>query len=61
MMDLLRPQKLRIGLKAYEANMLDDAVQKVLDNGSRTKDITSKGTKEVSTSQMGDAIVSNLK
>ena len=44
-----------------EANILDDAVQKVLDSGIRTKDIVSKGTKEVSTSQMGDAIVSNLK
>jgi 3-isopropylmalate dehydrogenase len=44
-----------------EANILDDAVQKVLDSGIRTKDILSKGTKEVSTSQMGDAIVSNLK
>ena len=30
-MDLLRPQKLRIGLKAYEANMLDDSCRRVLE------------------------------
>ena len=44
-----------------EANNLDLAVQKVLDDGLRTKDILSKGKKEVSTSQMGDAIISKLK
>ena len=44
-----------------EADILDRAVQKVLDDGLRTKDILSKGTKEVSTSQMGDAIISKLK
>ena len=44
-----------------EANNLDIAVQKVLDEGLRTKDILSKGKKEVSTSQMGDAIISKLK
>jgi 3-isopropylmalate dehydrogenase len=44
-----------------EAQNLDQAVQKVLDEGLRTKDILSKGTKEVSTSQMGDAIISKLK
>ena len=44
-----------------EANNLDQAVQKVLDDGLRTKDILSKGKKEVSTSQMGDAIISKLK
>ena len=38
-----------------------DTVQKVLDDGLRTKDILSKGKKEVSTSQMGDAIISKLK
>ena len=43
-----------------EANILDKAVQKVLDDGLRTKDILFKGTKEVSTSQMGDAIISKL-
>ena len=44
-----------------EADNLDEAVQKVLDDGLRTKDILSKGKKEVSTSQMGDAIISKLK
>ena len=44
-----------------EADNLDKAVQKVLDDGLRTKDILSKGKKEVSTSQMGDAIISKLK
>jgi len=44
-----------------EADNLDQAVQKVLDDGLRTKDILSKGKKEVSTSQMGDAIISKLK
>ena len=44
-----------------EAKSLDQAVQKVLDDGLRTKDILSKGKKEVSTSQMGDAIISKLK
>ena len=44
-----------------EADNLDQAVQKVLDDGLRTKDILSKGKKEVSPSQMGDAIISKLK
>ena len=44
-----------------EADSLDQAVQKVLDDGLRTKDIFSKGKKEVSTSQMGDAIIAKLK
>tara|TARA_Y100001970_G_scaffold10902_1_gene12789 strand:- start:15 stop:1121 length:1107 start_codon:yes stop_codon:yes gene_type:complete len=44
-----------------EAANLDNAVQKVLDSGIRTRDIISKGTKEVSTSEMGDAIISKLK
>ena len=43
-----------------EANSLEKAVQDVLDDGLRTKDIISNGTKEVSTSQMGDAIISKL-
>ncbi len=44
-----------------EADSLDQAVQLVLDEGLRTKDIISKGKKEVTTSQMGDAIISKLK
>ena len=43
-----------------EADALEKAVQSVLDEGLRTKDILSKGTKEVSTSEMGDAIISKL-
>ena len=43
-----------------EADLLDQAVQKVLNDGLRTKDIVSKGKKEVTTSEMGDAIISNL-
>tara|TARA_Y100001970_G_scaffold176413_1_gene215023 strand:- start:12910 stop:14016 length:1107 start_codon:yes stop_codon:yes gene_type:complete len=43
-----------------EADSLEKAVQDVLDNGLRTKDIISKGMKEVSTSVMGDAIISKL-
>ena len=43
-----------------EANSLEKAVQDVLNDGLRTKDIISKGKKEVSTSQMGDAIISKL-
>jgi len=44
-----------------EADILEKAVQEVLNEGLRTKDIISKGMKEVSTSQMGDAIISKLK
>ena len=43
-----------------EAKTLEKAVQNVLDEGLRTKDIISEGKKEVSTSQMGDAIISKL-
>ena len=43
-----------------EADDLEKAVQEVLNDGLRTKDIVSKGTKEVTTSQMGDALISKL-
>ena len=43
-----------------EADDLEKAVQDVLNDGLRTKDILSKGTKEVTTSQMGDALISKL-
>ena len=43
-----------------EAQALEKAVQDVLNDGLRTKDILSDGMKEVSTSQMGDAIISKL-
>jgi 3-isopropylmalate dehydrogenase len=44
-----------------EADLLDLAVHKVLDEGLRTKDIMSPDKKEVFTSDMGDAIISKLK
>ena len=44
-----------------EAEQLDKAVQSVLDDGLRTKDIMSKNMKEISTSVMGDAIIAKLK
>jgi 3-isopropylmalate dehydrogenase len=44
-----------------EADLLDQAVQQVLDEGLRTKDIMSTGKKEVGTSVMGDAIIAKLK
>ena len=44
-----------------EADLLDVAVQKVLDDGLRTKDIMSDSKKEVTTTDMGDAIISKLK
>ncbi len=43
-----------------EAKILEKAVHDVLDEGLRTKDIFSSGMKEVSTSEMGDAIISKL-
>ena len=43
-----------------EADALEKAVQDVLDEGLRTKDILSKGMKQVSTSEMGSAIISKL-
>ena len=47
--------------KNKEAEGLEKAVQDVLDEGLRTKDILSKGMKEVSTVEMGAAIISKLK
>jgi len=44
-----------------EADLLDSAVQQVLDDGLRTKDILSLGKREVSTTVMGDAIITKLK
>ena len=44
-----------------EADNIEQAVQTVLDEGLRTQDILSQGKKEVSTTQMGDAIISKLK
>ncbi len=44
-----------------EANQLEKAVQSVLDDGLRTKDIMSNNMKEVNTSDMGNAIIAKLK
>ena len=44
-----------------EANNIENAVQDVLNDGLRTKDIAEKGKKEVSTKEMGDAVISKLK
>ena len=44
-----------------EADLIDSAVQKVLDDGLRTIDIISPGKKEISTTDLGDAIISKLK
>ena len=44
-----------------EADALEKAVQDVLNDGLRTKDIMSEGMKEVSTTVMGDAIIAKLK
>jgi len=43
-----------------EADALEKAVQDVLNDDLRTKDILSDGKKELSTSAMGDAIISKL-
>ena len=43
-----------------EADSIESAVEKVLKEGYRTKDIFTSGSKEVSTSEMGDLIVNNL-
>ena len=52
---------LRYSLDAPEAaNAIEVAVSKVLDQGLRTPDIYTEGTHQVSTSEMGDAVVSAL-
>ena len=43
-----------------EAKEIDNAVQNVLNDGLRTKDIMSKGKKEVTTKIMGDAVIAYL-
>ncbi|MGM0562481.1 MAG: 3-isopropylmalate dehydrogenase [Pseudomonadota bacterium] len=45
---------------AEEADLIEQAVQNVLDAGLRTPDIMAAGTKAVSTSQMGDAVLAEL-
>ena len=43
-----------------EADNLEKAVQDVLNDGLRTKDIIKKGTKEMSTTQISDEIISKI-
>ena len=45
---------------ADDANMVDQAVQNVLDQGLRTADIMGDGKTKVSTSQMGAAVIAEL-
>ncbi|MDO9013452.1 MAG: 3-isopropylmalate dehydrogenase [Polynucleobacter sp.] len=48
-----------LGMTA-EADRIEKAVQKVLQQGLRTADIYTEGTQRVSTVQMGDAVVAGL-
>lgn len=43
-----------------EASMIEEAIQKTLEQGYRTKDIESTGTTLLGTKEMGDRILSNL-
>ncbi len=43
-----------------EADRVEKAIANVLDNGQRTGDIWSEGTTKITTSEMGDAILSEL-
>jgi 3-isopropylmalate dehydrogenase len=45
---------------AQEADDIEAAVEKALDQGLRTADIYSEGTIKVGTTEMGDAILANL-
>ena len=44
-----------------EAKLIEDAVEKVLEDGVRTGDITKDRSKAVGTAAMGDAIVAKIK
>lgn len=44
-----------------ESNAIEKAVKKVLEQGYRTPDIYSEGTKQISTSEMGDLIAWNIR
>ncbi len=43
-----------------EADAIEKAVEKVLEEGYRTGDIYTEGTKKVGTTEMGDLIASRL-
>jgi 3-isopropylmalate dehydrogenase len=42
------------------AQRIEDAVSAVLDSGLRTADVMSEGMRQVSTSEMGDAVVASM-
>ena len=46
--------------KEEDADILEKAISNVLDAGLRTKDIATKGSKVISTVEMGDAVISSL-
>ena len=46
--------------EAGAADLIEQAVSQVLDQGLRTADIYSEGTRKVSTREMGDAVVAAL-
>jgi 3-isopropylmalate dehydrogenase len=43
-----------------DANLLEKAISSVLESGLRTKDISTNDSKVISTSEMGDAVISKL-
>ena len=43
-----------------DANLLEKAISNVLEAGLRTKDISTNDSKVISTSEMGDAVISKL-
>ena len=43
------------------SSQIENAVEKVLENGYRTKDIMQKNCNLLSTSEMGDVVIENLK
>ena len=43
-----------------DANLLEKAISSVLESGLRTKDISTNDSKIISTSEMGDAVISKL-
>jgi 3-isopropylmalate dehydrogenase len=52
---------LRYSLHAPEAaDAIEKAVSRVLDEGLRTPDIYTKGSRKVGTAEMGDAVVAAL-
>ena len=46
--------------KEADADLLEKAISNVLDSGLRTKDISTKGSRIISTAEMGDAVISAL-